>query len=89
MNVPPYYKDIPLLTPKPITLEKRNLSNPDEYGAISILRDYVVTEKADGERMLMYINDKGHVYLITSSYKVEDTGIRATKDIYNSLIDGE
>lgn len=89
MNIPPYFKDVPLLTPKPVTLEKRNLTNPDEYGAISILRDYVVTEKADGERMLMFINGIGRIYLITSSLKVEDTGIRAKKNAYNSLIDGE
>jgi len=55
MNIPTYYKEVPLLTPKPVTLERRNLNNPDEYGSISILRDYVVTEKADGERMLMYV----------------------------------
>jgi 2-polyprenyl-3-methyl-5-hydroxy-6-metoxy-1,4-benzoquinol methylase len=89
MNIPPYFKDVPLLTPKPVTLEKRNLTNPDDYGSISILRDYVVTEKADGERMLMYINNEGHVYLISSSLKVEDTGMKAMKGAYNSLIDGE
>ena len=89
MQLPVYYKDIPLLTPKPITLEKINLVNPDDYGAISILRGYTVTEKADGERILMYINNKGNVYLINSSLKVEDTGIKAKKEAFNSLIDGE
>ena len=90
MVLPPYYKDIPLLTPKPITLEQVNLINPDEYGAISILKNYSVTEKADGERFLMYIDNNGRVYLISSSLKVDDTGIIAKKkDIYNSLIDGE
>ena len=89
MQLPKFYKDIPLLTPKPITLEKVNLINPDEYGAVSILRGYTVTEKADGERILMYINNKGKVYLINSSYKVEDTGIIGKKEVYNSLIDGE
>lgn len=89
MQLPPYYKDVPLLTPKPITLEKVNLVNPDDYGAISILRGYTVTEKADGERILMYINDKGNVFLINSSLKVEDTGIKASKNAFNSLIDGE
>jgi len=89
MIIPPYYKDIPLLTPKPITLEQVNLINPDEYGAISILKNYTVTEKADGERYLMYINNIGQVFLINSSLKVEDTGIIAKKEAYNSLIDGE
>jgi len=89
MQLPPYYKETPLLTPKPITLEQVNLINPDDYGAISILRNYTVTEKADGERFLMYINGKGKVYLINSSLKVEDTGIKAKKEAFNSLIDGE
>jgi hypothetical protein len=90
MDIPHYFKDIPLLTPKPSTLELINLGNPDDYGGYtSILKNYAVTEKADGERMLLFINDKGKVYLISSSLKVEDTGIIASKDIYNSLIDGE
>jgi hypothetical protein len=89
MQLPKYYKEIPLLTPKPVTLEKVNLVDPDDYGAISVLRGYAVTEKADGERILMYINDKGKVFLINSSLKVEDTGIIAKKEAFNSLIDGE
>jgi len=89
IQVPPYIKDIILLTPKPVTLEQKNLVNPDDYGAVSILRNYTVTEKADGERILMYINDKGQCFLINSSLKIEATGIIAKKDAYNSLIDGE
>ena len=89
MQLPRYFKDVPLLTPKPITLEQVNLVNPDDYGAISILRNYTVTEKADGERFLMYIDKSGHVYLINSSLKVEDTGIKARKGAFNSLLDGE
>jgi hypothetical protein len=89
MQLPRYFKDVPLLTPKPITLEQVNLINPDDYGAISILRNYTVTEKADGERFLMYIDKSGHVYLINSSLKVEDTGIKARKGAFNSLLDGE
>ena len=89
MTIPHYFNEVPLLTPKPITLEKSNLNNPDDYGAVSILRNYVVTEKADGERVLIYINNVGRVFIIRSSLKVEETGIIAKKDAYNSLIDGE
>ena len=80
---------IPLLAPKPITLEKQNLQNPDDYGVVSILKGYTVTEKADGERLLMYINDKGSVYLINNTYNVIDSGLTADSALYNSLIDGE
>lgn len=89
LSIPPYFKDIPLLTPKPTTLEITNLNDPDDYGSISILKNYVVTEKADGERVLIYINAEGKVFLIRSSLKVEETGIKAKKEAFNSLIDGE
>ena len=78
-----------LLTPKPVALKKINLDNPDNYGVISILRGYTVTEKADGERLLLYIDNNGDVYTIDSSKRVEGTGIKAKKGAYNSLIDGE
>jgi hypothetical protein len=79
----------PLLTPKPVTLEKMNMLNPDEYGAVSILSEYTVTEKADGERILLYIDGEGKTYLINNTYRVVDTGLQAGKEIYNTLIDGE
>ena len=79
----------PLITPKPVTLEKINLLDPNEYGSVSILSEYTVTEKADGERLLMFIDDTGRAYLINNTYKVVDTGLQAVKDLHNSLIDGE
>jgi hypothetical protein len=82
-------KAIYLLTPKPVALKLNNLENPDNYGVVSILRGYTVTEKADGERLLLYINNKGDVFTIDSSKRVEGTGIKAKKEAYNSLIDGE
>lgn len=83
-------QDIPLITPKPITLERINLSDPKQYGAVSILEGYTVTEKADGERILMYVNNNGNVYLIDNNYKVQDTGLHIpSKEGRNSLIDGE
>jgi hypothetical protein len=80
--------EIILITPKPITLERTNLGNPDTLGLISILRNYAVTEKADGERYLLYINDEGIGYLISSSYEVRGTKLINT-NLKNSLFDGE
>ena len=86
-------KKPPLLTPKPFTLERMNMLNPSDYehgyGITSILSEYTVTEKADGERLLMYINNSGGVYLINNSHQVIDTGIKSPSELYNSLIDGE
>ena len=81
--------DVPLLTPKPVTLERANMIDPKEYGAVSILSEYTVTEKADGERILMYINEHGKVYLINNTYTVENTGLTVSQAGYNSIIDGE
>jgi hypothetical protein len=86
-------KKPPLLTPKPFTLERMNMLNPSDYengyGISSILSEYTVTEKADGERLLMYINNTGGVYLINNSHQVIDTGLKSSSELYNSLIDGE
>ena len=80
---------IPLLTPKPITLEKVNLIDPKEYGSVSILEGYTVTEKADGERLLLYIDEIGDIYMINNTYNIICTGMTALSNLYNSLIDGE
>jgi 2-polyprenyl-3-methyl-5-hydroxy-6-metoxy-1,4-benzoquinol methylase len=70
-----------------------NMLNPGDYehsyGITSILSEYTVTEKADGERLLMYINSVGGVYLINNSHQVIDTGLKSPSELYNSLIDGE
>ena len=61
-------KEIILINPKPTTLEKSNLLESDEnnFGIVSILNNYAVTEKADGERFLMYINENSEIYLINN-----------------------
>ena len=86
-------KKPPLLTPKPLPLQRINMLDPSEfnngYGNTSILTEYTVTEKADGERLLMYINNSGGVYLINNSHQVIDTGLKSPSDLHNSLIDGE
>lgn len=79
------------LAPKPITLERKNLIEPDmAVGITSVLKNYAVTDKADGERMLFYVADNGKCYLINNTFQVRDTGIVARSNaIYNSLLDGE
>ena len=57
---------------------------------MSILHNYTVTDKADGERMLMYVDDQGDVYLINNTLNVRKTGVRANSpQLYQSLFDGE
>lgn len=73
--------------PMPITLEKRNLLDTD-LGVTSITKDYTVTDKADGERQLLYIDDDGKCYLINNKLNVRYTGI-SVPELKHTLLDGE
>lgn len=80
------------LAPKPITMEQIHVVEPSHltYGIHTIWKGYAVTDKADGERMLMYIDDNGNSYLINNTFDVFDTGLRAkSKQLANTLLDGE
>ena len=51
---------------------------------------YCVTEKADGDRHLMYVNPVGKIYLINMNMNVIFTGAKTTEEkCFNSLLDGE
>jgi len=77
--------------PSSYTLQIANIAPMNERTTIPNIRDnYTVTDKADGERYMMYISSSGKIYLIGSSMQVVFTGsITKNKDIFNSLIDGE
>lgn len=53
-----------LTTPQPVTLTLENLSDKKEP---TILQNYSVTEKADGERFLLYVDPKGVTYLLNKT----------------------
>lgn len=73
--------------PQPVTLERKNMQKPD-LGIVSILEDYTVTEKADGERCLLFVNNDGRCYIIDSRLNFRFTGIKLN-NIVNTLVDGE
>jgi hypothetical protein len=51
---------------------------------------YCVTDKADGDRHLLYVNNVGRIYLINMNMNVIFTGAKTTEErCFNSLIDGE
>lgn len=83
--------DAPLyfLAPKPVTLEQRHLRSPG-YGVVTVQEGYAVTEKADGERMLMYVWKDRRCYLINNTFQVFETGLFANStDMIDTLLDGE
>ena len=66
--------------PQPVSLD---------IGSVDKLRqDYTVTEKADGERCMMYIDGEGDVYRINNRFGIVKLGITNTS-YPNTIIDGE
>ena len=74
------------MAPQPVTLNMNGI-NIESGG--NIIANYVVTEKADGERYMLFINDKQKGYLINNKLEVKYTGIIFNKIIGEWLIDGE
>lgn len=80
--------NIVMVAPKPATLEKHNLASIEEYGITSIFENYAVTEKADGNRYLLYVDNNGKSFLLeTSSKQVRGCNIKTS--LKNCLLDGE
>jgi hypothetical protein len=77
--------------PSSYTLQIPNIMEPSENVNIPNIRtDYTVTDKADGDRALMFINGEGKIYLINTNLSVIFTGSTTkVKELYNSIIDGE
>lgn len=73
--------------PQPVTLEQKNVIK-DKLGVVTIQNNYTVTEKADGERMLLFVNNNGKCYLINNRLDIMYTGIKLNS-IVNSVYDGE
>ena len=73
--------------PQPVSIE---LSHIREYedDIPTIRKNYSVTEKTDGERYLMYINNVGKCYLINNRFHVLYLGLGASS-LKNSILDGE
>ena len=77
--------------PSSFTLQQENAISQEESTNIPNIRnDYTVTDKADGERKLLYISDNGRIYLIDTNMNVIFTGtMTEEKEVMNTLLDGE
>ena len=76
--------------PSSVTLQIKNIMNTGDRTVPNILKNYCVTDKADGIRSLMYISDNGRIYLIDGNMNVIFTGAYTEeKTLLNSLLDGE
>lgn len=77
--------------PNSITLQLKNITPIDENSnEPNIRKDFVVTEKADGDRHLMFISGEGKIYLINTNMDVIFTGAKTNEEeCFNCLLDGE
>ena len=74
--------------PQPITLEMDNIRTfSEDTNIISIDNHYSVTDKADGERNLLYIDNDGKIFLINHKMEVRYTGLSC--NLKNCVMDGE
>jgi hypothetical protein len=76
--------------PSSYTLQKINVVKDPDNVAPCILKDFCVTEKADGERRMCMISRNGRIYMIDTNMKVQYTGCFTKKtELFATLIDGE
>jgi hypothetical protein len=85
-------RPVDFVGPSSYTLQLRNILpvNPDA-SVPNIRENYTVTDKADGDRKLLFIAPiTGKIYLISSNMDVQFTGTLAkNRDLWNTLLDGE
>ena len=78
--------------PSSYTLEMKNIKPLNKDSSAPNIRDnYTVTDKADGERKLLFISPNGgRIYLINTNMDFQFTGTLAKNpEVWNTLIDGE
>jgi hypothetical protein len=78
--------------PSSYTLQMQNIRPIDPDSKVPNIRlNYSVTEKADGQRKLLFVAPKtGHIYLIDTNMNIQFTGaVSLNSKLYNSLLDGE
>jgi hypothetical protein len=84
--------------PSPIALHRRHCVVPagevvaatSDGGPVTILDNYCVTDKADGERALLFVSASGSVYMISGALQVQFTGMKCTDAACRHLLlDGE
>lgn len=77
--------------PQSVTLQIENIMNINENTVQPNIRNnYTVTDKADGQRCLLFINGNGKIYMIDTNMRIIFTGtFTKQKEIFESLLDGE
>ena len=77
--------------PSSVSLETTNIIPIDVDSSVpNINRPYTVTDKADGDRKLLFISNIGKIYFIDTNMNIQFTGnVTKHKSSCNTIIDGE
>jgi len=76
--------------PSAITLQVENLARQVQTSILSVDNPYCVTDKADGERRLLFVSKSGNIYLLSTSMQITFTGMTTENEMCkNSILDGE
>jgi hypothetical protein len=77
--------------PSSVTLRVENIAPvSDKLSVPNIRTGYCVTDKADGERKLLYIGNNNRIYMIDTNMNVQLTGMMTEKkELSGTIIDGE
>jgi len=75
--------------PQPATLERQNMDQPEPGVPNLKTTSYNVTDKADGLRCLLFVADKGRIFLIDGGGRVYATGKDADPTLAGLCLDGE
>jgi len=90
---PATYPQCSFIGPSSRTLQIENIVEPADSNSVNmpnIRQGYTVTDKADGERKMLLINESGKIYFIDMNMRVQFTGtITGEKKLFSSLFDGE
>ena len=82
---------VQFIGPQPVTLDRENVVELDisEYMmSNSIRKNYTVTDKADGERNLLVIDNKGYAFYINRKNTIKAAGFMLPQ-FADTIIDGE
>ncbi len=72
----------------PVTLEKENMTSAIDEKVPNIRNGYNVTDKADGLRVMAYVDRRGELFMIDMGMNVYRTGLK-NEACRDSLLDGE
>lgn len=94
-----YPEPTDFIGPQSISLQQYNLydetdvklyNEKNKSTHVSVIENYMATEKADGQRAMLYISKEGKIYMINSQMKIIFTGSMTKEEkCFNSLLDGE